>query len=405
MKPFCAWFVLGACAAWGHGADYYVSPAGSDAAPGTSPQAPWRSLAKVGATRLLPGDRVLLEGGKTLAGPLTLGQDDAGTRESPIRIGSYGSGQAVIAGGAGSAVVIERSSWVIVDNLIAKGAGRKDGNRQGVGVRVEGASHIRVDRVEAHGFQRSGVEVVASNNVWLTRVYAHDNGYAGISSSGRRSHDLYVGYCRAINNPGDPTMLDNHSGSGIVLMNVAGALIEYCEAAENGWDMPRKGNGPVGIWCAFADRVTIQHCVSHHNKSPGLDGGGFDFDGGTTHSVMQFNYSHHNKGYGYLLYEYGSGMEYGNNTIRDCLSEEDGEGGIGVGVSESAPSGTTLGRCRVYGNRIRNTLGKPAVNIFEGVPGDVRFTDNLFVTNGRAVLGDHKALFIHNRVEAMLPTP
>ena len=80
---------------------------------------------------------------------------------------------------------------------------------------------------------------------------------------------------------------------GTVLFNVARATIEYCKAAENGWDMPRKGNGPVGIWCACnADRVVIQHCISHHNKSPGLDGGGFDFDGGVTNSVMQYNYSY-----------------------------------------------------------------------------------------------------------------
>jgi hypothetical protein len=38
--------------------DYYVSAAGADGNPGTA-SAPWRTLAKVNATSLAPGDRVL----------------------------------------------------------------------------------------------------------------------------------------------------------------------------------------------------------------------------------------------------------------------------------------------------------------------------------------------------------
>ena len=100
--------------------------------------------------------------------------------------------------------------------------------------------------------------------------------------------------------PGDPSNLTNHSGNGIVVGNVSDAIIEYCEASNNGWDMPRKGNGPVGIWAWNADRVTIQFCISHDNKSPGDDGGGFDLDGGVTNSVLQYNLSYNNDGPGLL---------------------------------------------------------------------------------------------------------
>ena len=118
------------------------------------------------------------------------------------------------------------------------------------------------------------------------------------------SKNIYVGYCLAENNPGDPTILTNHSGNGIVIGRVSKALIEYCEARYNGWDMPRKGNGPVGIWTWHADQVIIQFCVSHHNRSTGVDGGGFDFDGGVTNSILQYNYSHDNHGSGYLICQY-----------------------------------------------------------------------------------------------------
>ena len=41
-----------------------------------------------------------------------------------------------------------------------------------------------------------------------------------------------------------------------------------------------------------------QYCFSHDNKtSPeGLDGGGFDFDGGITNSLMQYNLAMNNEG-------------------------------------------------------------------------------------------------------------
>ena len=55
-----------------HAVTYYVSPAGDDRAAGTSPDAPLRTLAAASRLDLGPGDRVLLQGGATHAGPLRL---------------------------------------------------------------------------------------------------------------------------------------------------------------------------------------------------------------------------------------------------------------------------------------------------------------------------------------------
>ena len=46
---------------------------------------------------------------------------------------------------------------------------------------------------------------------------------------------------RADFDPDDPKNLSNHSSNGIVAGGVEGGLIEYCEAFNNGWDMPHKG--------------------------------------------------------------------------------------------------------------------------------------------------------------------
>src|SRR5436190_17235380 len=134
-------------------------------------------------------------------------------------------------------------------------------------------------------------------------------------------------YCRADNNPGDPTNLTNHSGNGIVVGNCRNVLIEYCTATNNGWDMPRIGNGPVGIWPYEADSVIIQHCISYRNKTaPGAaDGGGFDLDGGVTNSVIQYCLSYENEGSGYGIFQYWSAGNWKNNTLRYCISINDGK--------------------------------------------------------------------------------
>src|SRR5947208_16534051 len=46
-------------------ATYYVSATGNDSASGTSPQAAWKTIARVNAKDFNPGDRVLFQGGKT----------------------------------------------------------------------------------------------------------------------------------------------------------------------------------------------------------------------------------------------------------------------------------------------------------------------------------------------------
>ena len=354
--------------------DFYVLSSGDDAKDGRSPKTAWKTLAPANARSFKKGDRLFLEAGRTFQGPLKLEADD------DVTVLAHGEGRPTIDGGAGDAIVIDRCPHAEIRGVTVVGLGRKEGSKQGIGVRITNSKNISVQDVEASGFQRAGIEIRGSADVTLARAHAYDNGFAGICSESPRSKNIKIAGCRAINNPGDPTIRKNHSGNGIVLYDVEDALIEYCEAAKNGWDMPRKGNGPVGIWCATrATRVTIQFCISHHNQSPGSDGGGFDFDGGVTDSVMQYNYSYGNKGWGYLLYEYGSDSAFKNNTVRFCVSENDGDAGIGVGER-----GATHGfsDCRIYNNVVVNDLGKPGVHFFEGTPKNFAFHNNIFLTKG-----------------------
>ena len=141
-----------------------------------------------------------------------------------------------------------------------------------------------MENIRTEGFQKSGIELNGCSNVDLKKIYATNNGFCGIHITGtsdKRSKNILVKDCRAENNPGDPTILDNHSGNGILTGLSDSVVIDHCTATNNGWDMPRIGNGPVGIWAYESDHVTIQYCISYRNKTSkgGQDGGGLILTG------------------------------------------------------------------------------------------------------------------------------
>lgn len=366
-------------------ADYYVSPTGDDGSAG-SRAAPWRTVARVSATKLTPGTRVFLQGGAAFAGPLTLDAADQGRPGEDVVIDSYGDGNATISGGAGTAIVLAGSRHVRVQNLTLVGLGRKTGNHQGDGVLVaDSAAFITIQDVEASGFQRAGIHLRRVDDVRVTRCRAHDNGFAGIftDAKGPRNQRLTVDRCHAYANDGDPTITDNPSGNGILYTDTDASVIDLCEAQENGRDQPTgHPGGPVGIWTTHCDRITIQRCISHHNASSTGDGGGFDLDGGTTNSLIQYCYSYANKSSGYLMWEYGAGGIH-DNVVRFCVSENDGEAGFRFG--QVGPDGVRAIRC--YRNTVISDRS-PAVAVNSSGLTDIAFYDNLFIATGTQAITD-----------------
>src|SRR5918992_4883738 len=80
--------------------DYYVSATGNDSAAGTTIATAWRTLSRPNTTTFRAGDRLLLQGGATFTGTLTIDASDGGTYTAPITVASYGVGRAVIAAGS-----------------------------------------------------------------------------------------------------------------------------------------------------------------------------------------------------------------------------------------------------------------------------------------------------------------
>lgn len=90
--PVLAAMLLSALAERTAAATFYVdSERGDDAAAGTGESAPWKSLDRVNAAPLLPGDRVLFKRGGLWRGQLV---PQSGTNGARIVYGAYGSGGA-----------------------------------------------------------------------------------------------------------------------------------------------------------------------------------------------------------------------------------------------------------------------------------------------------------------------
>jgi hypothetical protein len=378
--------------------DYYVSPAGDDANPATQTQ-PWKTIEKVNETRFKFGDRILFEAGKNFTGTINLDRNDSGTSDNKLVVTSYGTGRAVINGGNNSALTTDDCSYLTVKNINFVGSGRKSGNTK-TGVHISDGEGIEIDQVDVRGFQKSGLGLSGVRNGRVTNVYARENGADGISagaSENRWSENIYIGYCTAENNPGDPTNLTNHSGSGIVVGQLVDAVIEYCEAFNNGWDMPRRGNGPVGIWAWSADKVTIQFCIAHDNKSPGHDGGGFDLDGGLTNSILQYNLSYNNEGPGYFLCQYPTAPVYKDNIVRYNITQNDGTRNNRRSGIDIYGGDVGMSDCQIYNNTVYNIKG--AAIAFGGldVPGIV-IRNNIFIFAGELIEGGSKRGRFENNI-------
>ncbi len=317
------------------GRSYYVNTSGSDKNAGTKNK-PFQSVARIKTLHLNAVDTISFKSGQTFNESLLLTQCIQGTPNKPVVFTSYGKGHAVIDAKDSVGIKLYNGAFIRLQHLTVVGSGRKTGNTQN-GLYILNSKEINVEDLNISGFQKSGFLIYSSQNIVANHVFVHDNGSAGITVEGpyakTESRDIKILNCRAENNPGDPTNLTNHSGNGIVVGNCKNVLIDHCTATNNGWDMPRIGNGPVGIWAYEADSVIIQHCLSYKNKTSkgGADGGGYDLDGGVTNSVVQYCMSYGNQGSGYCIFQYWGATAWYHNIFRFNISENEGA----VSVSHS----------------------------------------------------------------------
>lgn len=388
--------------------DYYVSPTGNDSNSGTSSTQPWRTITKVNNKGFSPGDRILFQGGKTFSGTLNFDSSDNGSLANPITVGSYGTGRAVISAGSGRGFSGYNVAGYRIQNINFVGSGRTTNTADGIqfvtdlpgNVKLE---YVDISNVEVSGFKNHGVSIGGYNSksgfryVQISHVDSHDNGFTGINVwgyfsntlSGYSHENVYVGYCKAYNNPGIGGLPYN-SGSGIVISDVNGGTIEDSVAYNNG-ALNTANGGPVGIWTWDSNNVIIQHNESHHNHTASAsDGGGFDLDGGVTNSVIQYNYSHDNDGAGYLLAQYSGARPFSNNTVRYNISQNDGRKNSYAGI-QLWNGGSGVKNSEIHNNTIYITpaaTGSPRAVYFMSPTTNIHLRNNIFITTGALKLLD-----------------
>jgi hypothetical protein len=378
---------------------YYVSPSGSNSAAGTSATAPWRTLTRVNAVKLRPGDRVLLQGGRRFTGPLVFTKDEAGDAGRPVVVGSYGSGRARIVSSTGSGVVIYDTAGIDVENLII--SGRPSGRPVGIGINLYSdlpgnrkLTYVVIDDVDVSDFVYGigiggGRGTTGFRDVWVRNSALHGNLDDGLISYApnldpahpRYAHeDIYISGVHAYQNPGDPEDTSNNTGNGIVLGNVRHASITYSTADDNG-GKGAASQGPVGIWAYDSADVVIAHDLSYGNKTSNLsDGDGFGLDENTSHCYLEYDLSYDNAGAGYLLYSAQAHAEQHGNVVRFDISSGDGRrsryyGGITLlgQISDTA----------IYQNTVvmsaRSDGSNPALRLV-GTARSIAVRDNIFVT-------------------------
>jgi hypothetical protein len=348
-----------------------------------------------------PSD-VYFAGNQTYEGSLVL-NNFLGTEERPFRITSPGRKRARINGGNSEAIIMNECRFVVVSDLLLKGNGRKGGSTAN-GLFIRNSTNCRLMNIRAEGFQKSGVDLYNCRNIEVKSVKAFNNGFSGINVMGSvrdSSRLITIVNCTAENNAGDPTKLDNHSGNGILVGMSDSVLIERCIATENGWDMPRTGNGPVGIWAWESSNVKIQYCISYNNKTSknAKDGGGFDLDGGVSNSVIQYCISFGNQGAGFGLFQYSGASPWHDNMIRYCLSLRDAtttEGAGAVFVWNGSNNAEQLSNCEINNNLIINSR-KPLVS-YENASKHKYFTfsGNMFIGPHRIAGSDSGSVFRKN---------
>lgn len=392
---------------------YYFSAAGNNGNAGTSPAAPFLSFAAL--PRLLAGDTYNLRGGDTFAGPLTLAGTSNSTTNGQITVTSYGTGQAVINAADANGVVVENTSNVSVDNLMATGSGVSSGGvttsnpwASGIAVRNTSTSapggtpdqqraNVHVTNCTVSGCYY-GISYVSYN---LQTVAGEVNGFTACNVTGNAvsacaGSGIYVfGF-----NGGGLKVIDHLTVSGntiyhcygdVTIQNTGYGII--CEWAHDclisgnvvhdcggGNATATPGGGPSGIiFYKCTDCTARYNEVYNQHDASLVDGEGMDIDDGCDGCVLERNYTHDNDAAGYLLF--GITTYPTNNRIRynvDVGSGVNGSNGTQGGIEYVNPAGAG-------GNVIHNNTLYRAVNgvlLSTSGAGGVVVTNNVLVCRG-----------------------
>ncbi len=216
-------------------ATYYVSSNGVDSQTGLSADLPWKTIAKVNAALLNPGDQVLFKRGETFAGQLK--PTRSGTDVAWITYGAYGSGaRPIIDGSASNALYID-------------------------GPYVH---HLRYENLDFSGAASTATALVYTHSMYfyndIFRNSAIASGFAAGWGAGQESYNITLDTSEFAYNYKNGALIGSDTGA----KGPHDILIKNSNAHHNGHDI----YAHHGFYVKFG--VTIQDSVAAYNSSAGF---------------------------------------------------------------------------------------------------------------------------------------
>jgi hypothetical protein len=382
VQAILGFLLAGAVPAHAAAGTYYVSPNGSDSNSGLSPSQAWKSISKVNGFTFPQGSLVYFEGGQTFTGCLVFnsGNVPASSATTPFRVYSYGTGQATIK----SDCTGDYSAAVTADGVSGfqlSGLKIVNGTTTAAGVLLQNqhssspTQNLLVANADISGFATPagsssafGGQImilgyaVNGNNGPLDTVRIRNNKLHGSSVTSGAGPGIY-GWGAGVNitnvtvegntvyNLG---MAAKTTGAAITANGWNGAVIQRNLVHDVGANVTSCG-GTSGIMAYTSNNVTVRHNEVYNVRpypafTAGCDWDGIDLDGGTTNSVVEYNYTHDNAGSGLLAYTSTVGSRvWGPNVYRYNISENDDSAKAQGGLFDVVPSAPKK-PLSIYGN-------------------------------------------------------
>lgn len=395
---------------------YYVDATnGNDGNSGTSERKAWKSLEKLNAVVLEPGDRVLLKRGEIFNGALEISAQ--GTSQQRIFVDAYGDkakAKPCIVGHDTSmyAARIYNSDYVTFQNIEIVNTGKQPVPYRS-GLKIESSDYgvsrnIVVNGVTVRDVNGSLVKEKGGG----CGIYIVNGGKEKISVFDsltienchilRCSRNAMIWSAYSSRQEWHPSkhtvirrnLIEEVPGDGIVPIGCDSTLIEY-NVMRNCPELLPDTEAAAGIWPWSCDNTLIQFNEVSDHKAP-WDAQGFDSDWNCTGTVIQYNYSHNNDGGMVLVCNSGespASFNIGNKgtRVRYNISINDGIRRRPTRVGMFSPNIHLAGPVKDthITHNIIHVNKKPAANVdrtmitldsWAGYPDSTFISDNLFYT-------------------------
>jgi hypothetical protein len=405
---------------------FYLSAAGRDSHDGQSARSAWRSIEKLNAHGLAPGDTILFRGGDTFEGSLLISPAAQPTAAALITVSSYGTGRATLAPVSGYGIKVLDCGHVAIRDLAIKGDRLKVSGsfpartvrlgKVSWGILLETTdpaarrSSIVIERVEISGCNDAGIQAhnthavptAGFEDVRVSHARVHHCGFAGIVFWGtnqaigtfqtRINRNLILTDCEVHDIVGNG--LGGASGFGIVVFNASDSVVERCVAHTCGEaSNPAARNGTCAFIFAFCTRCRWSHCEGYNVYAQNnVDGNAFDFDADCDDCVCEYCYGHDTDGAAFLHWNDDNGASASSGCIvRYCIFVDGGRRMSSNGGACFATAGAVgsplVHNCIFF--RTHNGTGLP--ELIRAAAGETRFYNNIFSVGDGAVFGNFGA--------------